>query len=99
MLQEENDTYMAAKNEFEQIEAMITGEVEELNKVIYVLKFEATVVKIDLQRKVELEKRLNVSTEELKTNKELIERQHWLFEQTKLSADQLLVVCQNLEVR
>lgn len=46
MLQEENDTYMAAKNEFEQIEAMITGEVEELNKVIYVLKFEATVVKL-----------------------------------------------------
>lgn len=38
MLQEENDTYMAAKNEFEQIEAMITGEVEELNKVIYGIK-------------------------------------------------------------
>ena len=38
MLQEENDTYMAAKNEFEQIEAMITGEVDELNKVTYGIK-------------------------------------------------------------
>lgn len=48
MLQEENDTYMAAKNEFEQIEAMITGEVEELNKVIYGIKIWGNCCQIDL---------------------------------------------------
>lgn len=48
MLQEENDTYMAAKNEFEQIEAMITGEVEELNKVIYGIKIRGKCCQIDL---------------------------------------------------